>query len=149
VPLPLPGLHIAAEVADRAAHERRRRVGILGTRFTMEGSIYPRELAGVGIEHRVPAEDDRAVVDRIIFDELVSGVFSDDSRREYVRVIESLERDGCDAVALVCTEIPLLVGPDTSPLPVLDSTRLLARAAFEVAAGRRPMPVWRGGPPAA
>jgi aspartate racemase len=145
--LPLPGLHIAAEVADRAAHERRRRVGILGTRFTMEGSIYPRALAGVGVEHRVPAEEDRAVVDAIIFDELVNGVFSDDSRREYVRVIESLERDGCDAVALVCTEIPLLVGPDTSPLPVLDSTRLLARAAFEVAAGRRPMPVWRGGPP--
>src|SRR5680860_220216 len=149
VPLPLPGLHIAAEVADRAAHERRRRVGILGTRFTMEGSIYPRALAGVGIEHRVPAEEDRAVVDTIIFDELVNGVFSDDSRREYVRVIESLERDGCDAVALVCTEIPLLVEPGTSPLPVLDSTRLLAHAAFEVAAGRRSMPVWRGGPPAA
>jgi aspartate racemase len=113
----------------------------------MEGWIYPRALADRGIEHRVPAEDDRAVVDRIIFDELVNGVFSDTSRREYVRVIAGLQRDGCDAVALVCTEIPLLVGPQTSPLPVLDSTRLLARAAFEVAAGRRPMPVWRGGPP--
>ena len=146
-PLPLPGLHIAAEVAERAAREGHRRVGILGTRFTMEGWIYPRELAGRGIEHRAPAEDDRAVVDGIIFDELVNGVFSDDSRREYVRVIEQLERDGCDAVALVCTEIPLLVGPDTSPLPVLDSTRLLARGAFEVAAGQRPLPVWRGGPP--
>lgn len=145
--LPLPGVHIAAEVAGRAAREQRRRVGILGTRFTMEGWIYPRALASQGIEHRVPAEGDRAVVDRIIFDELVNGVFSDDSRREYVRVIERLERDGCDAVALVCTEIPLLVGPDTSPLPVLDSTRLLARAAFEVAAGWRPLPVWRGGPP--
>jgi aspartate racemase len=146
-PLPLPGLHIAAEVADRAARERRRRVGILGTRFTMEGWIYPRALTGRGIEHRVPAEEDRAVIDGIIFDELVNGVFSDASRREYVRVIERLQRDGCDAVALVCTEIPLLIGPDTSPLPVLDSTRLLAGAAFEVAAGRRPMPAWRGGPP--
>jgi amino-acid racemase len=145
-PLPLPGLHIAAEVADSAARERRRRVGILGTRFTMEGWIYPRELAGRGIEHRVPAEEDRAVIDSIIFNELVNGVFSGASRREYVRVIQRLQRDGCDAVALVCTEIPLLVAPDTSPLPVLDSTRLLARAAFEVAAGRRPMPVWRGGP---
>jgi len=148
-PLPLPGLHIATEVADHAARERRRRVGILGTRFTMEGWIYPRAFTSRGIEHRVPAEEDRAVVDRIIFDELVNGVFSDRSRREYVRVIERLERDGCDAVALVCTEIPLLVGPDTSPLPVLDSTRLLARAAFEVAARLRPLPVWRGGPSAA
>jgi aspartate racemase len=146
-PLPLPGLHIAAEVADRAARERRRRVGILGTRFIMDGWIYPRVLADRGIEHRVPAEEDRAIVDGIIFDELVNGVFSDASRREYVRVIERLRRDGCDAVALVCTEIPLLVGPDTSPLPVLDSTRLLARAAFQVGAGQRPMPVWRGGPP--
>jgi aspartate racemase len=145
-PLPLPGLHIAAEVADRAAGDGHRRVGILGTRFTMEGWIYPRAFADRGIEHRVPAEDDRAVVDAIIFDELVNGVFTDGSRREYVRVIERLRRDGCDAVALVCTEIPLLIGPDTSPLPVLDSTRLLARAAFEVAADRRPLPVWRGGP---
>jgi aspartate racemase len=146
-PLPLPGLHIATEVADRAAHERRRRVGILGTRLIMDGWIYPRELADRGIEHRVPAEEDRAVVDGIIFDELVNGVFSGASRRAYVRVIQRLQRDGCDAVALVCTEIPLLVGPDISPLPVLDSTRLLARAAFEVAAGQRPMPTWRGGPP--
>jgi aspartate racemase len=146
-PLPLPGLHIAVEVADSAARERRRRVGILGTRFTMDGSIYPRELAARDIEHQVPAEEDRAIVDRIIFDELVNGVFSDASRRAYVRVIERFEEDGCDAVALVCTEIPLLIGPDTSPLPVLDSTRLLARAALHVAAGQRPMPTWRGGPP--
>jgi amino-acid racemase len=146
-PLPLPGLHIAEEVADAAARERRRRVGILGTRFIMEGWIYPRVLAERGIEHRVPAQADRTIVDTIIFDELVNGVFSDASRREYVRVIEGLQRDGCDAVALVCTEIPLLVGPDESPLPVLDSTRLLARAAFQVGAGRRPMPAWRGGPP--
>jgi aspartate/glutamate racemase len=95
----------------------------------------------------VPAEDDREIVDRIIFDELVNGVFTDSSRRAYVRVIERFQQDGCDAVALVCTEIPLLIEPDASPLPVLDSTRLLARAAFQVAAGRRPMPTWRGGPP--
>ncbi|MGH9215107.1 MAG: aspartate/glutamate racemase family protein [Acidimicrobiales bacterium] len=148
-PLPLPGLHIAAEVVDTAAGEGRRRVGILGTRFIMEGWIYPRALAGQGIESRVPGDEDRAIVDRIIFDELVNGVFSDASRREYVRVIENFRRDGCDAVALVCTEIPLLVAPDSSPLPALDSTRLLARAAFQVAAGQRPLPVWRGGPPPA
>jgi aspartate racemase len=145
-PLPLPGLHIAAEVADAAAREGRRRVGILGTRFTMEGWVYPQTLAAREIDHRVPAPDDRAVVDRIIFDELLDGVFTDESRGEYVRVIEQLARDGCDSVALVCTEIPLLVGPDTSPLPVLDSTRLLAHAALDVATGRRPRPTWRGGP---
>jgi aspartate racemase len=145
-PLPLPGLHIAAEVVGAAAAQGRRRVGILGTRFTMEGWIYPRALADQGIESRVPGDDDRTIVDRIIFDELVNGVFTDVSRRDYVRIIDELGRDGCDAVALVCTEIPLLVGPDSSPLPVLDSTRLLARAAFEVGAGLRPLPDWRGGP---
>ncbi|HZA58317.1 MAG TPA: aspartate/glutamate racemase family protein, partial [Solirubrobacterales bacterium] len=76
----------------------------------MEGWIYPRVLTGRGIEHRVPGEEDRAVIDGIIFDELVNGLFSAFSRREYVRVIERLQRDGCHAVALVCTEIPLLVG---------------------------------------
>src|SRR5919106_2813200 len=83
-PLPLPGLHIAAEVADRAAAAGHRRVGGLRPRFTMEGWIYPRELAGRGIEHRVPAQEDRAVIDGIIFNELVNGVFSAVSRRQYV-----------------------------------------------------------------
>jgi aspartate racemase len=147
-PLPVPGLHIAEELADDALGEGYRRVGVLGTRFSMDGWIYPRVLSARGIEHTLPPEGDRALVDRVIFEELVNGVFSDVSRREYVRVIDGFRRDGCDAVALVCTEIPLLVGPETSPLPVLDSTRLLARAAMEVGAGRRPMPVWRGGPPA-
>lgn len=147
-PLALPGLHIAAEVAATAAGEGRRRVGILGTRFTMDGWLYPQALDARGIDHRVPGPDDRAVVDRIIFDELVNGVFADGSRAEYVRVIERLAEEGCDSVALVCTEIPLLVGPDTSPLPVLDSTRLLAHAAVDVALGKRPLPTWRGGPPA-
>ncbi|MGH3449575.1 MAG: aspartate/glutamate racemase family protein [Haloechinothrix sp.] len=147
-PLPLPGLHIADEVADAAQRDGRRRIGILGTRFTMDGWIYPRALAARGIEHRVPSEPDRVIVDDIIFDQLVNGVFSDEARHEYERVIDALQREGCDAVALVCTEIPLLVRPEDSLLPTLDSTRLLARAAFEVAAGRRSLPTWRGGPPA-
>src|SRR5262245_39460430 len=95
-PMPLPGLHIGTEVADCAAREQRRRVGILGTRFTMEGWIYPRALASRGIEHLVPAEQDRAVIDDIIFRELVNGVFSSSSQREYLRVIERLAEDGCD-----------------------------------------------------
>jgi aspartate racemase len=145
-PFALPGLHIAEEVADRAARGGRRRIGILGTKYTMDGPIYPRTLAKRGMGSEVPPAEDRALMNRIIFEELVNGVFADASRREVVRMIETFASNGCDAVALVCTEIPLLVTPDVSPLPTLDSTRLLARAAFEVAAGRQELPSWRGGP---
>jgi aspartate racemase len=144
--LVLPGLHIAELVAERAAGDGRRRVGILGTRFTMDGPVYPRALAARGIESEVPAVEERRMVDQVIFGELVNGVFTEASRRAYVRVIERLRERGCDAVALVCTEIPLLVGPQDSPLPTLASTTLLAHAAFDVAVGRRPAPSWRGGP---
>ena len=144
--LVLPGLHIADVVADQAVRERHRRVGVLGTRYLMEGPIYPRAFAARGIAAQVPGEDDRHISNKIIFDELVNGVFTASSRREYVRIIEQLAAAGCDAVALVCTEIPLLVTPDVSPLPTLDSTRLLARAAFDVAVGDSGMPTWRGGP---
>lgn len=144
--LPLPGLHIAEVVADRAAADGRTRVGVLGTRYLMDGPLYPRAFASCGIAAEVPDARDRHTINQIIFEELVNGVFTESSRQEYVRVIERLAQRGCDAVALVCTEIPLLVGPGDAPLPTLDSTRLLARAAFEVAAGRRALPVWRGGP---
>ncbi|TYB41556.1 aspartate/glutamate racemase family protein [Actinomadura chibensis] len=144
--LPLPGLHIAQVVADQAARDGRTRVGVLGTSYTMDGPIYPRELAARGIAAEVPDAGDRETVHRIIFAELVNGIFTAESRRAYARVIERLAERGCDAVALVCTEIPLLVTPDRSPLPTLDSTRLLARAAFETAVGARPLPAWRGGP---
>lgn len=144
--LALPGLHIAEVVADRAADDRHRRVGVLGTRYLMDSPIYPRMLARRGIASEVPGEADRLVANKIIFDELVNGVFTEASRQEYVRVIDRLAAKGCDAVALVCTEIPLLITPDVSPLPTLDSTRLLAHAAFDVAVGDRPRPTWRGGP---
>ncbi|WP_059009163.1 aspartate/glutamate racemase family protein [Streptomyces specialis] len=144
--LPLPGLHIAEVVAGQAASEGRKRVGVLGTRYTMEGPVYPRALAARGITAELPPPADRAIVHRIIFEELLNGVLREESRREYARIIGDLAERGCDAVALVCTEIPLLVTPGVSPLPTLDSTRLLARAAFDVAVGERPFPVWRGGP---
>ncbi|WP_113702431.1 aspartate/glutamate racemase family protein [Nonomuraea lactucae] len=143
--LALPGLHIAEVVAARAARDGHRRVGVLGTRYLMEGPVYPRALAAHGIAAETPAAGDQETVNRIIFEELVNGVLTDAARREYARVIERLAARGCDAVALACTEIPLLVTPETSPLPTLDSTRLLARAAYEVAAGERPLPAWRGG----
>jgi aspartate racemase len=144
--LALPGLHIAEAVADRAAADGRTRVGVLGTRYLMDGPLYPRAFASRGIAAEVPDADDRHTVNQIIFEELVNGVFTAAARQRYVRIIERVAERGCDAVALVCTEIPLLVTPGDSPLPTLDSTRLLARAAFEVAAGRRAVPAWRGGP---
>jgi len=144
--LVLAGLHIGEVVADAAARAGQGRVGVLGTRYTMEGPVYPKALGRRGIAAEVPGPADRDIVNRIIFDELVNGVFAESSRQEYVRIIERLAAKGCDAVALVCTEIPLLVTPEASPLPTLDSTRLLARAAFDVAVGHRALPTWRGGP---
>lgn len=144
--LPLPGLHIAEIIAGEAARRGLRVVGVLGTKWTMEGPVYPRALAARGVQAVIPEAADRQLVDLIIFDELVNGLITDTSRAEYLRVIRDLERQGCDAVALACTEIPLLVTPGASPLPVLDSTRLLARAAFQVAIDQQPMPTWRGGP---
>jgi aspartate racemase len=144
--LALPGLHIAEVVADRAVRDGYTCVGLLGTKYTMEGPVYPRALAARGIAAEVPPVEDRAFLHKIIVAELVNGVFTESSRQEYARVIERLAARGCDAVGLVCTEIPLLVPPGASPLPVLDSTRLLARAAFDVATGRRTLPTWHGGP---
>ena len=145
--LPLPGLNIGDVVAEQAAGLGMTRVAVLGTRFTMAGPVYRRALQAAGIEPVFPNDEERADVDRIIFDELVEGVFTETSRARYVEIIDRLKRDeGCDGVALVCTEIPLLVTPDVSPLPTLDSTRLLARAAFEVCTGKRDFPTWCGGP---
>ena len=143
-PLPLPGLHIAQVVAERAEADGRACVGLLGTKWTMEGPVYPAAFALHGIALRTPPPADRALVDDVIFGELTQGRLVDGSRAEYVRIIEAFRGDGCDAVALCCTEIPLLITPDVSPLPTLDSTRLLARAAVEAALGERTA-AWRGG----
>ncbi|WP_308409382.1 aspartate/glutamate racemase family protein [Streptomyces pinistramenti] len=143
--LALPGLHIAEIVADGAAREGRRRVGVLGTTYVMDSPLYARALGARGIAAVLPPPENRGTVHRIIFDELVNGEFTAASRRRYRRVVEDLAARGCDAVALACTEIPLLLTPDVSPLPTLDSTRLLARAAFDTATGLRPLPTWRGG----
>ena len=145
-PLALPGLHIAEVVADEAASKGYKTIGLLGTRWTMDGPVYADAFRRHALALRVPPPDDRALVNRIIFDELVNGVFTEGSRSEFVRIISALKNEGCDAVVLGCTEIPLLVSPDASPLPTLDSTRLLAKAAVDVAIGSRAEPAWRGGP---
>ncbi len=130
---PLPWLHIAEEVARSASDRGFKKVGVLGTKLLMEGPVYAGPFAAAGIEKVIPNEEDRAKIDEIIFGELVYGRFESVSRRFFGRVIRRLEKLGCDAVALSCTEIPLLVGEADSPLPVLDSTRALARAALREA----------------
>jgi aspartate racemase len=132
---PLPWIHIADPVGAEAQRIGSTRVGLLGTRFTMSGPVYPEALGALGIDVIVPTEADQADVDRIIFEELIDGVIRQSSRRRYIDVIEQLAGHGADSVALACTEIPLLVPPDASPLPTLDSTRLLASAALSAAIG--------------
>jgi aspartate racemase len=143
---PLPGLHIAEVVARQAKAEGRRRIALLGTRYTMEGPVYAAAFARQGLEMRTPGAADRQLLNQIIFDELCLGRFEEPARREFLRVIEALKAEGCDAAALCCTEIPILITPDISPLPPLDSTRLLAHAAVAVATGHQQKPTWRGGP---
>lgn len=132
---PIPWLHIARVLGEEARRRGFRRVGLLGTRFTMGGGapVYRPVLDALGIETVVPDPGDAKEVDRIIFAELVDGVFRGASREFYNGVIARLAERGCDAVALACTEIPLLVRPEESPLPTLDSTRLLAQAALREA----------------
>lgn len=132
---PLPWLHIAEEVAAEAKRRGCRRVALTGTRYLMEGPVYPPQFANTGIDLLVPAEDERKEMNRIIFDELVYGRFTSESLAYFQQVIRRMAREGCDAVALCCTEIPLLVSPENSSLPTLDSTRLLARAALRFAVG--------------
>lgn len=145
-PFPIPCLHIGEVVADEAQRRGYSKVGILGTKWTMTGPVYPGALRRRGMSWAVPDETERKTVDDIIFGELCLGVFRDESRDAYCRIIGKLAEEGCDAVALVCTEIPLLISDDVSPLPTLDSTRLLAKAAVEAAIGERALPDWRGGP---
>jgi aspartate racemase len=127
---PLPWLHIA-EVAAAAAMARGfRRVGITGTKWLVDSDVYPEKLAACGLEAVRPSPAEREACNRIIMDELVNGVLEASSTRYFQEVIARLRDEGCDAVVLGCTEIPLIIDDRNSPLPTLDSTRLLARAAL-------------------
>jgi aspartate racemase len=130
---PAPWLHIAEEVADVSAARGFARVGILGTVSLMEGPVYPSKLTARGIEFEIPGTEDRERINDIIFSELVAGRFETESKRYFQDVIAALGARGCDAVILGCTEIPLLLDAADSPLPLIDSTRILARAALRKA----------------
>ena len=133
---PRPWLHIAEEVAKEAQHCGYKRIGVLGTRYLMEGPVYPEKLKAAGLDYRIPGAVEREKINQIIFDELVNGKFLPQSLAYLTTVIRTLGEEGCDAVVLGCTEIPLLVTPESSPLPTLDSTRLLAKAALRKAVAR-------------
>lgn len=128
---PLPWLHIVDAVGDEAERGGFRCLGLLGTRYTMEGPVYPEKLHARGRKCITPSAAERGEINRIIFDELVYGKILAASLSYFVQVIERLKSEGAQAVVLGCTEIPLLVPPGASPLPTLDSTRLLARAALK------------------
>ena len=120
---PRPWLHIASVVAEEARRRGFERIGLTGTRYLVESNVYPAEYVRASVA-------ERAEINRIIFDELVYGVFKPESIAYFQDVIGRMKEQGCDAVALCCTEIPLIMNDANSPLPTLDSTRLLARAAL-------------------
>lgn len=127
---PLPWLHIAEEVASEAEARGFQRVGLTGTRWLVDSAVYPDRLAARGIACVRPGEDERSEINRIIMEELVPGVIKPDSVARFQAILGGLREQGCDAVILGCTEIPLIIRDANSPLPTLDSTRLLARAAL-------------------
>ena len=128
---PLPWLHIAEVVAAEASARGYRKLGITGTRWLVESEVYPEKLTARGMDYLRPDADERAECNRIIMDDLVYARFKPESVSYFQSVIARMKKDGCDAVILGCTEIPLIITDANSPLPTLDSTRLLARAALK------------------
>jgi aspartate racemase len=127
---PLPWLHIAEVVAAEARSRGFRRLGLTGTRWLVDSEVYPEALSARGLEYVRPGAAERDETNRIIMEELVYGVFRPESVATFQGVIKRMKAESCDAVVLGCTEIPLILDDRNSPLPTLDSTRLLARAAL-------------------
>lgn len=140
--LPLPWLHIAQVVAARAKERGYKRLGLTGTRWLVESDVYPTALEENGLSYVRPGKEERDEINRIIMDELVSGIFKQEAVEYLQGVMTRLKNQGCDAVVLGCTEIPLIMNDGNSPVPTLDSTRLLARAALQraIAGAGAPIP---------
>ena len=126
-----PWLHIAEEVAIEAEKNKYKKIGILGTKFLMEGPVYPDKLVEYKFHYEIPIEKQRIQINSFIFNELVYGIIKEQSKQYFLKVIDEFKSKGCDSVVLGCTEIPLIVLPHESSLPTLDSTRILARAALK------------------
>jgi aspartate racemase len=127
---PIPWLHIAEVVAQESKNRGFDTLAVTGTKYLMTGPVYPHAFKKFGLSCKIPEENDRETIDTIIFKELVNGIFQEKSRLYFNTVIQKLKDQGCDAVIMGCTEIPLLIDSNDCPLPALDSTRLLARAAI-------------------
>jgi aspartate racemase len=128
---PIPWLHIAESVAAEAVARGYKRIAITGTRWLTDSEVYPQKLSARGLQWVRPTLPERDEINRLIMDELVRGVFSEPAVAYFQKVIDRMKQDeGCDAVVMGCTEIPLIMNDGNSPLPTLDSTRLLARAAI-------------------
>jgi aspartate racemase len=127
---PLPWLHIAEVVAAQAVEHKFRCLGLTGTRWLVDSEIYPEKLTARELKYVRPNAAERDEVNRIIMEELVYGVFKPEAVAYFQQVISRMKDQGCDAVVPGCTEIPLIMNDSNSPLPTLDSTRLLARAAL-------------------
>jgi aspartate racemase len=127
---PLPWLHIAEVAAAQAVERGFRRLGLTGTRWLVDSEVYPEKLTARGLAHMRPNAAEREEINRIIMDELVYGVCKPEAVAYFQRVMARMKSAGCDAVVLGCTEIPLIMNDSNSPLPTLDSTRLLAQAAL-------------------
>lgn len=125
----IPLLHIADATAERISADGMQKIGLLGTRFTMEQDFYRGRLEQQGLEVIVPNEKDRIIVHRVIYDELCQGVVDDHSRQEFVRIIEDLHRAGAEGVIEGCTEIAMLVGPEHVNVPLFDTTAIHAEEA--------------------
>ncbi len=130
----VPFLDLLDVTADAVRAAGLTRVGLLGTRYTMEDPFYAGHMAGLGLEVSVPGEADRRTVNDVIYDELVLGVLREESRAAYRQVIERLADRGAEGVILGCTEVELLIGPFDAPVPVFPTTELHAQAAVEFAA---------------
>lgn len=129
----IPLLHLGDVTAAAVLATGIDTVGLLGTRFTMEESFYVDRMRSHGLEVVVPEAEDRALVNRVIYEELVAGSVLDESRAEYVRIIDNLRSRGAQGVILGCTEIELLIGPGDTTLPVFPTTRIHAEAAVTAA----------------
>lgn len=138
--LPIPGLHIADVVCREIASKGWRKVGLLGTRWTMTGPVYGQALKSRGLQRLIPDEAMRERLNAAIFDDLCQALFLSETIQLFVNSIENLRSEGAECVILGCTEIPLIITDANSPLPILDSTRLLAKHAVLQALSDAPLP---------
>lgn len=130
--LPIPGLHIADVVCKEIIMNKWSRVGLLGTKWTMDGTVYSNILKNNGLSVITPNESTKTKINNLIFEELCQGIITKKTTNLFLKAIEDLKTKGAECVILGCTEIPLLINSDNSTLPILDSTRLLAKYAVKL-----------------